>query len=126
MIDRLSNYIIRAYKKRDGKISFHLRSHLFVKSNSSFSVSHYLNPFEVYFILPSGEKIIFDDRSVTVNSFCKYDGEFLINDIHLKTVTNLTNIKDCLVDLYIQYGFFHHPCLDLDLYKSKALVRWMY
>jgi len=126
MIEKLSNYIIKAYKKRNGKVSFHLRSHLFVKSNEPFSVAHYLDPFEAFFILPSGEKIIFENKSVSVFSFCEYEGEYLINEIHLTTVSHLTEIKDCLVDLNIQYALFHHPSLDLDEYKCKALIRWMY
>lgn len=126
MIVKLSNYIIKAHKKKNGKISFHLRSHLFVKANGSFSVAHYLNPFEAFFILPTGQKIVFDNRGVTACSFCDYDGEYLINEIHLTTVSDLTKIKDCSVDLHLQYSFFHHPCIDLDEYNCKALVRWMY
>ena len=126
MIEKLSNYVIKAFRKRDGKIVFHLRSHLFVKSNTPFSVAHYLNPLESFFILPSKEKITFDNISVVVPSFCKYDGEYLVNEIHFATISHLTEIRDNPVDLYIRYAFFHHPSMDLDVYKSIALVRWMY
>lgn len=126
MIEKLSNNIIRAYRKRNGTISFHLRSHMFVKTNASFDVTHYLGRINSYFIMPNGSKIEFLELSIDSGPFLNYDGEYLIHEIHFKALTNLKAVKKCLVDMYILYSFFDHPCLDMDEFKCKALVKWMY
>lgn len=126
MIEKLSNYIIRAYKKRNGLISFHLRSHLFIKTNTSFSVTAYLSNLKSFFILENGEKLDFDSMSVDVVPLVPFNGEYIVTEIRFTTVSKLTRIKSGVVDLSIIYSFFGHPCIAPDEFKCKALVKWMY
>lgn len=126
MIEKLSNYIIKAFKKKSGKISFHLRSHFFIKTNASFSITTYLSNLESFFILPNGEKIEFDSSSVVNVPFLQFNGEYIVSEIHFETISKLTKIEPCIVDLHIIYAFFGHPCVDPDEFKCKALIKFMY
>ena len=56
----LADTSIRAYKKRSGKISLHLRSYLLVKTNASFSLSCYMKSIDCLLILEDGTEIPFD------------------------------------------------------------------
>jgi len=126
MIEKLSDYTIRAYRKRNGVISFHLRSHLFIKTNTAFSVTSYLSNLKSYFVLENGVKINFDTMFTIVAPFIPFNGEYIITEIHYTTISKLTKIKSCIVDLHIFYSFFGHSCIDPDEFKCKALVKWMY
>jgi hypothetical protein len=52
----LADTSIRAYKKRSGKISLHLRSYLLVKTNASFSLSYYMKSIDCLLILRTAQK----------------------------------------------------------------------
>ena len=126
MIEKLSNYIIKAYKKKSGKISFHFRSHLFIKTKGSFSIAKYLSNLESYFILPDGNKINFESLYVVAVPFLHFNGEYIVSEIYFTTVSDLTMVKPCIVDLQINYSFFGHPCIDPDEFKCAALIKFMY
>lgn len=121
----LSNYIIKAYKKKSGFISFHFRSHFFIKTNVSFSVTAYLREISSYFILPGGHKVEFDSISIPVWTNIPYDGKILVSEIYMSSISNLNSVKSSLVDLTIRYrfSFTGHPSEEAEEYKCKALVK---
>jgi hypothetical protein len=126
MIEKLSDCTIKAYMKRNGVISFHFRSHIFIRTKMPYSVTTYLNNLKSYFILENGEKINFDSMSVVDVPFIPYNGKYIVTEIHFTTISKLTKVESCLVDLHIFYSLFGHPCVDPNEFKCKALVKWMY
>jgi hypothetical protein len=126
MIEKLSNYIIKAYKKRNGRISFHYKTHLFIKTNTSFSISAYLTTIAAFFDFGDGTRIELDTIYLNTVPTVYFNGQYMVAEIHCSTMSKLTSVKNSMVDLTLTYSFFGHPCIDLDEYKSKALVKWMY
>ena len=88
----LSDTSVRAYKKRNGDISLHLRSYLMVHTNKSFKLSSYLKSMECCLILQNGTEIVFDKISYSLS--CEYALETMKHHFLASTITNLTDINE--------------------------------
>jgi len=99
----LSDTSIRAYKKRNGKISLHLRSYLMVHTDKSFSLSSYLKSIECCLILQDGTKVDFD--KILYSCSCEYALETMKHHFSASTITNLTDIHGGLAVLHVKYHF---------------------
>lgn len=121
----LTNTIIRAFRKRDNRISFHLRTHFLVHSRTSFSISTYLRDIASWFILPNGQRIDFETISYPVHPEIPFNGKFLVSELHLATVSELTKVSTCAADLYIRFhfSFTGHPSEEAEQHSYISVVR---
>ncbi len=110
MLD-LANYTIRAFKKKDGRISFHLKSFILVTANVNFSLTAYLRDFRCSFIVPGGHEIEFDKTAIGIRLSFPYEYNTMAYSFKASTVSDLRNLKPCLVKLSIIYriSFTGHP-----------------
>jgi len=115
----LADTSIRAYKKGNGKISLHLRSYLLVKTNTTFSLSHYMRSIDCQLILEDGTEIDFEDISYLVDIICKYSFNTMVHNFYASTITNLNDIEQSLALLKVKYhiSFTGHPCEEPDSFK---------
>lgn len=103
MLD-LANYTIRAFKKKDGKISFHLKSFILVTTNITFSLTAYLSDFHCSFILPDGHEIEFKRTAISVRLFFPYEFNTMAYYFKASTISDFKDIKPCLAKLNITYN----------------------
>lgn len=108
----LADTSIRAYKKRSGKVSLHLRSYLLVKTNTNFSLSYYIKSINCLLILEDGTEIPFDNTSISVHTICKDAFQVMAYNFQASTVTVFSDIRMCLARLRVSYhiSFTGHPC----------------
>ncbi|MFZ1036549.1 MAG: hypothetical protein WAU61_11680 [Smithella sp.] len=102
MLD-LADSSIRAYKKGNGNISLHLRSYLLVRTNATFSLSHYMKNIDCKLILLDRTEIDFDYISYSVAIICEYAFQTMAHNFQASTITNLTNIEQSLGVLKVNY-----------------------
>ncbi|RKY91813.1 MAG: hypothetical protein DRQ01_07110 [Ignavibacteriae bacterium] len=81
---------------------------------------------ESYFKLPNGDKVEFQICAFAREPTITFNGKFIVTEIRFSTVSEITKIKTCIVDLTVIYSLFGHPCIDPDEYRCKALVKFMY
>ena len=107
----LANYIIRAFKKKDGRISFHLKSFILVTTNVNFSLTTYLRDFHCSFTLPSNHEVEFDRTAIGVRLFFPHEFNTMAYYFKASTVSELRDIEPCLAKLNIIYriSFTGHP-----------------
>lgn len=107
----LSDTTIRAFKKKNGRISFHLKSFIFVTTTVNFSFTYYLREFHCSFTLPNGHKIEFNNTAIGVKYFFPYEFNIMAYPFNASTVSDLRDIEDCLAELNIIYriSFTGHP-----------------
>ena len=110
MLD-LADYTIRAFKKKDGRISFHLKSFILVTTNVNFSLTTYLRDFHCSFILPHDYEIEFNRTAIGVRLFFPYKFNTMAYYFKASTVSDLRDLKPCLAKLNIIYriSFTGHP-----------------
>jgi hypothetical protein len=107
----LSDATIRAFKKKDGRISFHLKSFIFVNTTVNFSLTDYLRDFHCSFTLPNDYTIEFDKTAIGVRYFFPHEFNILAHTFHASTISDLRELEDCLAKLNIVYriSFTGHP-----------------
>lgn len=123
MLD-LADTSIKAFKKRSGNISLHLRSYLLIKTNVSFSLSYYMKDIHCSLTLPDGSLINFDKASFSHRTIFKYNGEIMVHDFWASTITDKKMINPCLGKLRIDYriSFTGHPAEEWDGYERLVPV----
>ena len=116
----LADTSIRAYKKGNGKIYLHLRSYLLVKTNVTFSLSHYMKSIDCQLILQDGTEITFEDISYSVAIVCEYSFNTMVHNFYASTVTNLNDINQSLALLKVIYhiSFTGHPCEEPESFEK--------
>jgi len=123
---KLSNYEVRGYQKRDGRISFHLRTHILFKTNASFSIEAYLKSIRGYLKLPDENEIEFDSISIPVNVACQYNGVVLVHELLASVISELKNIKPCIAKLRFDYEFNFHGAEFVGKLEEDAFIKKMY
>jgi hypothetical protein len=120
----LADKSIRAYKKRSGKISLHLRSYLLVKTNASFSLSYYMKSIDCLLILEDGTEIPFDNTSFSVHTICEDAFQVMAHNFQASTVTGFSDIKRCLARLRVSYhiSFTGYPYEKPDHFEKVVSV----
>lgn len=116
----LADTSIRAYKKRSGKISLHLRSYLLVKTNTSFSLSYYIKSIDCLLILEGGTEIPLNNISFSVHTICEDAFQVMAHNFQASTVTGFSDIKRCLARLRVSYliSFTGHPYEEPDYFEK--------
>ena len=99
----LANYIIRAFKKKDGRISFHLNSLILVTTNVNFSLTHYLRDFHCSFTLPNNHEFEFDRTAIGERLFFSPEFNTMAYYFKASTVSDLRDIEPRLAKLNIIY-----------------------
>ena len=109
---RRADTSIRLYRKKNGKVSFRLRSYLIIKTTVGFRLSAYLKDISCQLTLTTGEIITFPNVSYSDWTFGKYEGDTMVHDFWANAVADLPTIKDGIGTLRVTYrlSFTNHPC----------------
>ena len=118
----LSNYTFRAFRKRSGLVSLHLRSHLLIETNVSFSISTYLEDIRAFLAIPPREPMELDVISWDDAPTCKYDGSVLVHGFRISHVSPLCEIRDSLARFRLEYRFNFHGAVIEGAHEHKAVV----
>jgi hypothetical protein len=108
---RLADTSVKAYKKRNGNISLHLKSYLMAiaKGGAGYSLTSYLKNIECYITLEDNTQIKFEEISISVNSDYAFDT--MVHSFKAVAITNLNKIKGAVGKLRVIYhiSFTGHP-----------------
>jgi hypothetical protein len=120
----LADTTIRAYKKKDGSISLHLRSFLLVHTNAGFRLAAYLKDVRCWITLPGRKEQAFDWVSVTEVPACKVDQGIMALDLRLWTIIRTHSVHQCIADFRMMYhiSFTGHETDNPDTMKRKVMV----
>jgi hypothetical protein len=118
----LSNYNFRAFRKRSGLVSLHLRSHLMIETNACFSVPAYLEEIRGFLTIPAYEPMELDVISYDEAPTCKYDGSIQVHGFGISHVSPLREIRDCLGRFRLEYRFNFHGGIIEGVHEHKAVV----
>lgn len=118
----LLSVVIRAYKKKNGRISLHLKGHLLVYTNKGFSLTEYVKDMRCWIGLPGKKEQIAD--LLTVGVSCTYDKQVMIHDLTVSTVLKEREIKLCAVDLRMMFhvSFAGHSSEEPTFLRRKAVA----
>ena len=114
----------RAYKKKNGNISLHLRTYLLVYTNLGFRLNAYLKDLKGWLKLPDKNEIEIDKISYSQAVVCKYSNDIMAHDFWLSTVLNENIIKPCIADLRLMFhlSFTGHPYEEPEYLTKKVFV----
>jgi hypothetical protein len=121
----LSNCEIKAYRKRTGYLSFHLKTVMLFDCGINFSTS-YINSWSALFTLTNGEAVAFDEISVNSYSDFEFDGHHNAITLDLKTVSKLTQVDEGVIKVNI-YCHLDLVGLGGDInHEQKGVLKAMY
>lgn len=95
----LSNYEVRAYKKKSGNLSFHCTTVLMADYGWNFSTS-YIKRLSVYFVLANGKRVDFN-LNMNCDSEFNFDGRFNTITLNLSAITQFTAIEDQVIRIIL-------------------------
>lgn len=98
---RLADTSIRQYRRRDGRISYRLRSYLLLETSIGFRLSAYLEDISGVLQLASGPEIDLEEISFSEDSL--YRLGVMVHDFWASGIGPLDIIKDDLGILRIDY-----------------------
>ncbi len=106
----LSDTTVRQYRKKNGKVSIRLRSHLLIESTESFSLTAYLKDIRCYLTFPNEEPWMFKDVAVSPDCICSTDS-FMVHDLTASGEKSIRDICDTVGNLRLDYhiSFTGHP-----------------
>ena len=118
----LSNVVIRAYKKKNDKIALHLKSHLLVFTNVSFSLTAYLKEMRSWLTLPGQIKL--EARSMSVTVGCVYSENIMIHDLRVCFVLPYQKLEESIAHLKIMFhvSFTGHSSEEPTYIERNAVV----
>ena len=113
---RLSDTSIRLYRKKNGKVSVRLRSHLMVATNAGFRLSAYLKDISCELTLPNGKTMEFDEVSFTDDLECKYQYHTMVHGFWASGTTEMRRLENSVGKLRLNYwlSFTDHPSEEPD------------
>src|SRR5262245_48733897 len=100
---RLADTSIRLYRKKNGRVSFRLRSYLMVDTDVGFKLSAYLKDISCHLTLNSGRIIDFQDVSYSDSVLCKFENNTMVHDFWAHGVGNMPVIKNGIAALRVDY-----------------------
>ena len=120
----LADTTIRAYKKKNGFISLHLRSFLLVHTNVGFRLAAYLKDIRCWIALPGRNEQAFDWVSVSEAPACKVDQGIMAHDLWLWTIIRTRSLRRCIADFRMMYhiSFTGHETEEPETVKRKVMV----
>src|SRR5204863_570042 len=98
---RLADTSIRLYRKKNGKVSLHLRSYLMIKTNVGFRLSAYLKDISCKLTFTTGEVVTFADVSYCDWTFCQYEKDTMVHDFWARAIADIPIIKDGIATLRV-------------------------
>jgi hypothetical protein len=105
---QLADTSIRLYRKKNGLVSVRLHSYLMIYAKKQgFSLPAYLNQFDCSLTFESGECVLLDDYSYTVN--CFYKMGHMIHELWASGTMELETMTTTAGLLRIEYRIFSHP-----------------
>ena len=99
----LADSTFRAYRRRDGDISLHLRGYLLVHTDAGFRLGAYLKAIKCWIKLPGRKEEEFDSVGFSECTVCKYDQSIMLHDLWISTVIRPTCIGPCVADFRMMY-----------------------
>lgn len=105
---RLSDTTVRMYRKRIGRVSFRLHSHLMVlaKSGVGFRLSAYMSHFEGKLTLASGLVVPLEYLAYTDD--CLYQMDTMVHEFWASGEADLDEMRNTVGLLRLQYVLFGH------------------
>ncbi len=112
--------------KGTGNIWLHMRTHLLIKTNVSFSISRYLRNITGRFSFPGSKAFEIDGIEVTPAVAAKYDGRIQVHELKLTVPTDLRDLKPCVANFSIACHFDFHGAEIFEHHVHPVFVRRMY
>ncbi|WCC43998.1 hypothetical protein PJW08_09285 [Tenacibaculum finnmarkense] len=126
----LSNFIVKVYRKKDNKISFHLNTHLLFQSENYFNSTD-LKKIECSILTNNGLKINFKKIQKTVSEIdydYSFNGKAKVIEIHMENITEYMDIKNSVVELKMKFQFKEYNYINEKEYliSNYGLLKKMY
>jgi len=120
----LADTTFRAYKKKDGGISLHLRGYLLVHTNAGFRLSAYLKNIKCWIRLPGRKEQELDSVAISDDTVCKYDQHTMLHDLWVSTVIRGLAIKPCVAYFRMMYhiSLTGHPTEEPEFIQRNVPV----
>ncbi|WP_299440098.1 hypothetical protein [uncultured Aquimarina sp.] len=126
----LSNFIVKVYRKKDNKISFHLGTHILFQSEDYFASTD-LEKIECSFLIKDDLELRFQ-KIKTIVSNTDYDysfnGKAKVIQLHMETVTDYMHLENRVVELEMKFKFKEHNYIREEEYsiRNYGLLRKMF
>jgi hypothetical protein len=101
----ISNCEVKAFKKRDGRITLHLRSHVIFHSKVPFSIEAYYRGGYGFIKLPGEDWTEFGSLWMVECIAHKYDGLHQVHEFGTSLITSKTEIKPCTAKIKFAFEF---------------------
>ena len=120
----LADTTFRAYKKRSGFISLHLRSFLLVHTGVGFRLSAYLKEVRCWITLPGSKEQAFDSVSIGDAPECNLDRGIMAHSLRISGLIPPRTLRPCVADFRMRYKitFRGHETDKSKTIKRKVLV----
>ena len=99
----LADTTFRAYKKKDGRVSLHCRGYLLVHTNAGFRLDAYLRDIHCWLTLPKTKEHECDSVAFSYDTQARYDGQTMLHDIFISTVTPFRHIETCVANMKMKF-----------------------
>lgn len=93
------------YRRKDGRVSLRLKSHLLVHSNVGFRLSAYLRSISCQLRFATGEEIEFDRVAFSEETQAEYKFEVMVHDFWASGVTGMEKIRNTVAEFSMDYSF---------------------
>jgi hypothetical protein len=90
---KLADTSVRLYRKKNGRVSFKLRSYLMIDTSVGFRLSVYLKEISCKLTLPSGEDIVFDEISFSEDLICKHQLNTMVHDLWASASADIRELE---------------------------------
>jgi hypothetical protein len=104
----ISNCEVKAFKKRDGRVSFHLQSHVFFHTTVSFSIDSYFKGVTGFIQFPGEDWLEFDRVWLASNSAVPFDGKHQVHQFGASFISSKHDTKPCMTRIKFIFSFDIH------------------
>ena len=119
----ISNCEVKIFKKRDGRISFHLRSHVIFYTPASFNAGSYLNDLNGFIQFPGEEWLEFTQVWLAEDAIAPFDGKHQVHEFGASLISSTHNLKPCLAKIKFTFIFKIHSTVLIFEPERVAIVK---